>query len=131
MTYTQIGLFAVSLAVVLDLVILRTNILKKGVWWLSYSIVISFQFLTNGVLTGFAIVQYDPKYNLGSNFYEAQPPLFGDGRIFFAPAEDLMFGFAMCLSVVSIWIFLGRNGIQQHPISRTSEKVREKFKFLG
>jgi hypothetical protein len=131
MTYTEIGLLAVALAVVLDLILLRTNILKKGVWWLSYSIVISFQFLTNGVLTGFAIVQYDPEYNLGSNFYQSRPPLFGDGRIFFAPAEDLMFGFAMCLSVVSIWIFLGRNGIQQYPISKTSDKIRQKLKFLG
>jgi hypothetical protein len=131
MTYTQIGALAVLIAITLDLGILRTNILKKGVWWLSYSIVITFQFLTNGVLTGFAIVQYDPEFNLGSSFYDSQPPLIGDGRIFFAPAEDLMFGFAMCLSVVSIWIFLGRSGIQQYPISKTSEEIRQKFKFLG
>lgn len=130
MTYTQIGILAVGIAIFLDLFLLRTKILKKGVWWISYAIVISFQFITNGLLTGFLIVQYDPAFTIGSNFYSNRPPLFGDGRIFFAPAEDLMFGFAMCLSVVSIWVFLGRNGIGQTPISKTSEKMRNRFKFL-
>ena len=130
MTYTQIGILAVGIAIFLDLVVLRTNILKKGVWWISYAIVISFQFITNGLLTGFAIVQYDPEFTIGSNFHSDRPPIFGDGRIFFAPAEDLMFGFAMCLSVVAIWIFLGSKGIQQTPISNTSEKMRNRFKFL-
>ena len=130
MTYTQIGILAVGIAIFLDLVVLRTNILKKGIWWISYAIVISFQFITNGLLTGFAIVQYDPAFTIGSNFHSNRPPVLGDGRLFFAPVEDLMFGFAMCLSVVSIWIFLGSKGIQQTPISNTSEKMRNRFKFL-
>lgn len=130
MTYTQIGFLAVALAISVDLVVLRTRILQKAVWWVAYAIVISFQFITNGILTGFGIVQYDPAVTLGSNFYESTPPLFGDGRIFFAPAEDLLFGFAMCLLAVSFWIYFGRKGIGQFPVSNTSAKMRQRFKFL-
>lgn len=130
MTYTEIGLTAVLIAVVLDLFVLRTKILTKTTWWIAYAIVISFQFMTNGILTGFAIVQYDPEFNIGENFYDSIPPLFGDGRIFFAPAEDLLFGFSFCLSAISIWIFLGRSGISREPISNTSENMRTRFKFL-
>lgn len=130
MTYTQIGIVAVLIAVVLDLVVFKTRILSKKVWWVSYAIVISFQFLTNGILTGFAIVQYDPKFTLGQDLHSATPPMFGDGRIFFAPAEDLMFGFSLCLSSVVFWIFFGSKGINQHPISKTSENMRNRFKLL-
>lgn len=130
MTYTQIGFLAVGIAVLLDFVILRTFILKKKVWWVSYAIVVSFQFITNGILTGFAIVQYDPKFTLGTNLYTSTPPIFGDGRIFFAPAEDLLFGFSMCLSAVAIWIYLGRKGVQREPVSNTTDSIRNRFKFL-
>ena len=130
MSYTEIGLLAVAIAVFLDLLILRTRILTKAVWWIAYAIVVSFQFLTNGTLTGFAIVQYDPKFTIGEKFHETTPPIFGDGRIFFAPAEDLLFGFSFCLSAVAIWIYLGRRGIQRDPISNTSAKMRNRFNFL-
>lgn len=131
MTYTQIGLMAVLIAVTLDLFILRTRILSRPVWWISYVIVVFFQFLTNGTLTGFAIVQYDPKFNLGENFYSNTPPIIGDGRVFFAPVEDLLFGFSMCLSAVAFWIYFGRQGIEKLPISNTDERMRNKFKFLS
>jgi len=129
-TYTEIGILAVSIAIFLDLVVLRTKILTKAVWWIAYAIVVSFQFLTNGVLTGFAIVQYDPEFTIGDNLHSSTPPMFGDGRIFFAPAEDLMFGFSLCLSSVAIWIYLGGKGMQRDPISNTSETMRTRFKFL-
>ena len=130
MTYTEIGILAVSIAILLDLIVLKTKIITKAVWWIAYAIVVSFQFLTNGTLTGFAIVQYDPKFTIGNNLYPSTPPMFGDGRIFFAPAEDLMFGFSLCLSSVAIWIYLGRKGVQRDPISNTSETMRTRFKFL-
>ena len=50
MTYTQIALAAAIGAVILDLFILRTRVLKLGVWWVSYAIVIGFQFITNGTI---------------------------------------------------------------------------------
>jgi hypothetical protein len=130
MTYTQIGILAVTIAIALDLIFLRTAVLKRAVWWISYTIVVFFQFITNGTLTGFAIVQYDPKFNIGENFYSQTPPLIGDGRLFFAPVEDLLFGFAMCLSAVAFWIYLGKLGVQREPVSNTSNQMRQRFKFL-
>ena len=34
-------------------------------------------------------------------------------RIFSAPAEDLLFGFALLLSVMGLWELLGRKGYQR------------------
>lgn len=130
MTYTQIALAAAIGAVIFDLFILRTRVLKLGVWWVSYAIVIGFQFITNGTLTGFAIVQYSPDAVIGKKLYEQTPPFIGDGRLFFAPVEDVFFGFAMCLSAVVFWVYFGSKGIQRVPVSNTSVGMRERFKFL-
>jgi hypothetical protein len=35
-------------------------------------------------------------------------------RIFSAPIEDLLFGFALILSVMGMWEFWGRRGMQRH-----------------
>jgi hypothetical protein len=118
MTYLQIGIIYLIIALVLDLLILKTNILKLKLFWLSYSIVLFFQFLTNGVLTGFLIVTYNPEILIGSGDYTATtPPLIGDGRLFFAPIEDVLFGFSMILFTISLWIYFGRRDIQKTPIS--------------
>ena len=37
------------------------------------------------------------------------PQFFGDGRIVYAPVEDLLFGFALVLFAVSTWVRLGRS----------------------
>ena len=34
-------------------------------------------------------------------------------RIASAPAEDLLFGFALVLSVMSLWVFWGKSGVQK------------------
>jgi hypothetical protein len=39
-------------------------------------------------------------------------------RIFSAPAEDLLFGFALVLSVMGMWEFWGRRGMQRDPHSK-------------
>jgi hypothetical protein len=36
-------------------------------------------------------------------------------RIAYAPVEDLLFGFAMVLLTLSVWVWLGRRGIQRTP----------------
>ena len=113
MTYTQIALLAVLAAGAVDLLILRTRLLARRVFWVSYAIVIVFQLLTNGVLTGFEIVRYNPDVIVGS----ASPQFIGDGRIAFAPVEDLLFGFALVLTSMAWWVFWGRRGLQREPIS--------------
>jgi hypothetical protein len=36
-------------------------------------------------------------------------------RIFSAPAEDLLFGFALLLGTMDMWEFWGRRGMQRDP----------------
>ena len=102
MTYTAAALLSVAGALVVDLVVLRTRLVTRLVFWAAYPIVLAFQLLSNGILTGRQIVRYDPAAILGL-------------RVVYAPVEDLFFGFAMVLCTLSIWIFLGRRGVQRGP----------------
>jgi len=50
------------------------------------------------MFTGFQIVKYDGEAIIGSTSpTDSPPPFIGDGRIAFAPAEDVLFGFALVL----------------------------------
>ena len=95
MTYTQIALMAVFIAAFLDLEVLQTKLLKRKVFWTSYAIILPFQLMTNWWLTSREIVMYSEDTILGL-------------RIASAPLEDLFFGFALILSVMATWIYLGR-----------------------
>ena len=95
MTYTQIALGAVFIAAFVDLEVLKTNLLKRRVFWTSYAIILPFQLLTNWWLTSRNIVMYNEDTILGI-------------RIASAPLEDLFFGFALLLSVLTNWVYLGR-----------------------
>ena len=95
MTYTQISILAVLIAVTLDLFVIKTVLLKRAAFWTSYAIILPFQFLTNWWLTSRNIVMYDPDVITGIRFFSA-------------PAEDVLFGFALILSVQSIWVNLGK-----------------------
>ncbi|MCX6425263.1 MAG: lycopene cyclase domain-containing protein [Actinobacteria bacterium] len=96
MSYTQISVLAVVIAAILDLFVIKTALLKRAAFWTSYAIILPFQFLTNWWLTSRNIVIYDPNLIIGV-------------RIFSAPAEDLLFGFALILSVLALWINLGKS----------------------
>ena len=104
MTYTTAALLGVVATVVLDLWVLRTRLLARRVFWTAYAIVVFFQLLTNGVLTGRSIVTYDGDVILGSE----TPQLLGDGRVVYAPVEDLMFGFALVVQTLAWWVWWGR-----------------------
>ena len=95
MTYTQISVLAVLTALILDLFVIKTALLKRAVFWCSYATILPFQFLTNWWLTSRNIVMYDPDVITGTRFFSA-------------PAEDVLFGFALILSVLSLWINLGK-----------------------
>ena len=96
MSYTQISILAVIVAVILDLFIIKTALLKRAAFWTSYAIILPFQFLTNWWLTSRNIVMYDPDVITGIRFFSA-------------PAEDVLFGFALILSVQSLWVNLGKS----------------------
>lgn len=104
MTYTAITVVAVLAAVVLDQLAARTRLTTSRTWWSAYAIIVFFQLLTNGWLTGRRIVRYDPDAILGSG----EVPLLGDGRLVYAPVEDLGFGFALVLTTSVVWVWLGR-----------------------
>jgi lycopene cyclase domain-containing protein len=95
MTYTQAALFGVAATIALDLFVLRTRLLTKRLFWTAYAIVVFFQLVTNGILTGRNIVTYDPTVITGM-------------RIVFAPVEDLLFGFALVVQTLSWWVWWGR-----------------------
>jgi lycopene cyclase domain-containing protein len=99
-TYTQLALIGVAGAVLVDTVLLRTWLLRRKTYWTAYAIVLFFQLVTNGILTGFDIVRYDPDAILG-------------WRIAFAPVEDILFGYAMVLLTLSMWVWLGRRGVSR------------------
>ena len=95
MTYTWLVGFALLATAAWDLVALRTRLLFRKAFWVAYAIMVSFQLLVNGLLTGRRIVQYDPDTILGL-------------RLAYAPVEDLGFGFALILLTLSCWVALGR-----------------------
>lgn len=118
MTYTQLGLVAVVLVVLIDLFVLRTRLVTRRAFWVSYAIIVFFQLITNGMFTGFGIVRYDGEAIIGSTSpTEGPPPFLGDGRIAFAPAEDLLFGFALVLLSLCFWVWWGRRGVDRTPTS--------------
>lgn len=100
MSYTALAVLGVVLTIVVDLYVLRTRLLTRKIFWVSYAIVVFFQLVTNGVLTGLDIVRYDPDAILGL-------------RIVFAPVEDLLFGFALVVQTMAWWVWWGRRGVQQ------------------
>ena len=95
MNYTLSAALGVVAAGVLDLVLLRTRLLRRKAFWTAYAIVLFFQLIVNGLLTGLKIVRYDPTTVIG-------------WRIAYAPVEDIAFGFAMALATLSLWVWLGR-----------------------
>ncbi|MDP1879246.1 MAG: lycopene cyclase domain-containing protein [Actinomycetota bacterium] len=118
MTYTQLGLAAVVLVAVVDLAVLRTRLLGRRVFWVSYAIIVFFQLVTNAMFTGFGIVRYDGSAIIGgSSPVDGAPPFIGDGRLAFAPVEDLLFGFALVVLSLSLWVWWGRRGIDRTPES--------------
>ena len=99
MSYTQLALLGVAGAVLVDTVLLRTWLVRRRTYWTAYAIVLFFQLLVNGILTGFDIVRYDPGAILG-------------WRVAFAPVEDILFGYAMVTLTLSTWVWLGRKGVR-------------------
>lgn len=117
-TYTQLGVIGVLFAVVMDLFVLRTRMVTRAIFWTSYAIIFFFQLITNGMFTGFGIVKYDGAAIIGNTSpVDGPPPFIGEGRLVFAPVEDLLFGFALVLLSISLWVFWGRRGVDRTPVA--------------
>jgi lycopene cyclase domain-containing protein len=92
--YTAASALGIVLAVLLELLVLRTGLFRDPRYWVALAIVAAFQLLVNGVLTCPPIVSYDPAEILGP-------------RIVCAPIEDLGFGFAMVTTTIALWRHAG------------------------
>lgn len=103
MSYTLAAALAIPLAVLVDVLVLRTRLVTSGTWWMAYAVVVGFQLVTNGWLTGRGIVRYDPATIVGSG----RISFLGNGRLAYAPVEDLGFGFALVLLSCAVWARLG------------------------
>jgi lycopene cyclase domain-containing protein len=103
-TYTALAALGVLVAVVVDRLVARTRLTGSRDWWTAYAIIVFFQLLTNGWLTGRGIVRYDGDTILGT----ARVAFLGDGRLVYAPVEDLAFGFGLVLTTCVAWTWLGR-----------------------
>jgi lycopene cyclase domain-containing protein len=90
LSYTLGAAVAVLAALALDLAGTRQRLVARGHFWLAYAVILFFQLVMNGVLTGIPIVTYDPDVHLGL-------------RVANAPVEDIGFGFALVLSVLTVW----------------------------
>jgi len=94
-TYSALAVTAVVAVVLGDLLVFRTRMVTRRAFWVAYAIVVVFQLLMNGVLTGLGVVTYDPAAIWGP-------------RIAYAPVEDLLFGFAMVTLTLASWAAVNR-----------------------
>lgn len=95
MIYSDIALDAVLVAVILDLFVMRSQIITRGLFWLTYGLILPFQLMTNWWLTAKEIVMYSPSQIIGR-------------RVAGAPIEDLLFGFSLIVLTLSLWDFYSR-----------------------
>ena len=95
MSYSALAVVAVVAVLVVDLAVLRTRLVTRAVFWVAYAIVLAFQLLMNGVLTGRGVITYDPEAIWGP-------------RIAYAPVEDLLFGFALVTLTLATWAAVNR-----------------------
>jgi lycopene cyclase domain-containing protein len=93
-TYTALALAAMVAALLIEFLVMKTGLLRQLRFYLAYGIVVFFQLITNGYLTGREIVLYDPGVIIGI-------------RIAYAPIEDLLFGFSLVFMTMAVWIKIG------------------------
>ena len=95
MSYTITAVIFVLVSALFDLKVTKASLLRRPAFWTSYAIILPFQLLTNWWLTSRNIVMYRSGAILGV-------------RIAAAPIEDILFGFALVLGVLTLWVRLGR-----------------------
>jgi lycopene cyclase domain-containing protein len=94
-SYSALAVTAVVGVLLVDLAVYRTRMVTRPAFWAAYAIIVAFQLLMNGVLTGLDVVVYDPGTIWGL-------------RIAYAPVEDLLFGFAMVTLTLASWAAVNR-----------------------
>lgn len=98
--YTVLAVAGLAAVIALELLVLRTGLLRMSVYWVTMVIVLSFQCLVDGWLTKLSapIVLYDPTQITGLRFP------------FDIPVEDFVFGAAMVTLALLVWVRLTGRG---------------------
>lgn len=94
MTYTGLAVLTLITVLLIEFIALKTGLLRMIQFYLAYGIVVFFQLITNGFLTGREIVLYDPGVIIGI-------------RVAYAPLEDLLFGFSLVFLTMAVWAKIG------------------------
>jgi len=95
MTYSVLVFIGLAGALALDLGVFQTRLVGRRAFWVAYAIMLFFQLVMNGILTGLPVVTY------------RREEIFGL-RIVYAPIEDLGFGFAVILTTLTLWVRAGQ-----------------------
>ncbi len=95
--YTVWALVAAAVAVALELVVVRSGVLRRPAYWITIAITWAFQIPVDGWLTKLSapIVIYDPRQFSGVRFP------------WDIPVEDFAYGFALVTVVLALWVRLG------------------------
>jgi lycopene cyclase domain-containing protein len=93
-TYTLLAAVVLIAVFVFGIAVLKSDLFSTSKFWIAYGIVVFFQLVTNGYLTGQEIVLYNPEAISGA-------------RIAYAPIEDLFFGFALVTLTMFVWEKIG------------------------
>jgi lycopene cyclase domain-containing protein len=93
-TYSLLAGIAVILVFVFGIAVMKSGLISRPQFWISWAIISFFQLLTNGYLTSQGIVTYNSEAITGT-------------RIAYAPIEDLFFGFALVTLTMLIWEWVG------------------------
>lgn len=92
-SYTVAALASAAAVVALELVVLRTGLLRRRAFWIAYAICLGFQVLVDGWLTKLSapIVLYDEDHFSGVRFP------------WDIPVEDYLYGFALITLTLVLW----------------------------
>jgi len=95
------------LVFVFGIAVMKSGLISRPQFWISWAIISFFQLLTNGYLTSQEIVTYNSEAITGT-------------RIVYAPIEDLFFGFALVTLTMLIWEWVGPSNKKAKPAATDS-----------
>lgn len=103
--YTALAVAGVVVTLLVELLWLRTRILRRAQFWLALAVTLFFQVIFEGVLTrrSAPVFVYPPAHVSGLRFP------------WNTPMEDYLFGFCMITVTVMLWVHAGRRSGRRPP----------------
>lgn len=98
--YTLLAVAGVVLAVIVDMLVLKTRLILSKKFWVFWCVMFVLIFIINGYLTWRPIVLYGEGHYLGV-------------RLITIPVEDFLYGFALLTLNIAIWEFYNRKRLAE------------------